>query len=151
MYIRDSSLNIIFIQSSTRHRCFFVTHCSLFFFCPGFSVVFTCFFSVYKSNFIQPISSSSIVATDSSFGSYIVFILSCIFYFHVLHYIQFSRSFDISRLLVCPRVLLLLLFNFVYTFSKFYTQLTGSKQHFCHNPCRISFSKLLYNLIHCVY
>jgi len=87
----DSSLNIIFIQSSTVHDCFSSAHCNLLFFCLGVSdELHLAFFSGFKSHFLQPASCSSVTNIDSCFCA-----LRC-FYFKAQMLELFFRGFPWS-------------------------------------------------------
>ena len=89
-----SSLNITFIELSTLHDCFSVTHCKLVYFCFGVGASFCLVFLLCKSYFIQLISYSYVANIDFCF---------CLYIFHLIHYV-FSifkaYRFDFSILIL---------------------------------------------------
>ena len=86
MQILDSSLNMTFIQLSTRQECFSLVHLNLIFSVSVKRKQKKCWFSfgfrLSKFDFIQSISCSSVTNIDSCYSSFIsLFVSLYIFYF----------------------------------------------------------------------
>ena len=135
MQILDSSLNINFIQLSTRHDDFYFAQFNLIFFSVCMLVLI--FVWLFKSHFISPIFYTSVTNTNSCFDY--LFLIGFLVYFRFLrHCFQFS-ILTLSCLSSSTYIFSFLTTHFYYICTKMLKPATSFTPLYCGLPSKMSF------------